>query len=737
MQVQETTFFLDFISQGSEGYVALAEGIGGDYIDGKYGFSEWKENSFKLPEERDLCLAHIDSRGDSKVDFYIAPYLRKDRKRSKGNAVRLPLIHTDRDAEQPVLKLISDYLGLLVINSGTRGHQHIYMKLPENATPGEHLDLCLKLNGALGECDKAKHCDNDLLRLPGTFNWKHPMPCRVERAFEYREQHLSIQEIKMRLSKIERITKALNASDVRDDRSKAAYSVTAACRDAGFDRGQTREIMETNPILEEYLAEKDDHNRDDISEIWAKLENNEVSPTDDILEYKILAEMERQKIRDIATKRYKEEKAKELFNAGNNDPLNLEKIVQNYYEVSDNDLWIAEPFIKKGSNVSIVAYSGDRKSLLTLEMAVQAAQGLSVFGNPARDPISVLYIDMENDPDEIAERLIDFRCDLRNLNNLHYLSFPALPPIDTETGGEKLIELAEKYNAKWIILDTISRFLSPGAVINLQDIWHDVYNCTIRPLRARGISVTRLDHLNKQGLPTGSKQKQSDVDVEWKIKKINSSGIIECTSEGKVRSRDVPETVLLREYREPLRHEITTDTQASLIAAQDRLDSLADEFDSLDIPLDISRREGVRLVKARRGDGAPGVRSQDFSKVQEIRKSRFRDQELKDHLLKTGPLSNGDGSAGVVVPTSPLKGRGGWEPPTQLGTHPSRELGGLVPENGSQASDQGGNHLGTTGTTTPVVSTGINQSGSQPPEPLGTMGTTSGTSEDDSWTDFE
>ncbi len=50
---------------------------------------------------------------------------------------------------------------------------------------------------------------------------------------------------------------------------------------------------------------------------------------------------------------------------------------------------------------------------LALEIAAGLASGRPVLGNPARPPISVLYVDMENSQDDIRERLQDLQSTAR------------------------------------------------------------------------------------------------------------------------------------------------------------------------------------------------------------------------------------------------------------------------------------------------------------------------------------
>ncbi len=88
--------------------------------------------------------------------------------------------------------------------------------------------------------------------------------------------------------------------------------------------------------------------------------------------------------------------------------------------------------------VSLYSPAKTGKSLLSLEIAAGLASGRPVLSNPARPLISVLYVDMENSQDDIRERLQDLQYEPDDLANLHYLSFPRLPQLDTPQSGARL-----------------------------------------------------------------------------------------------------------------------------------------------------------------------------------------------------------------------------------------------------------------------------------------------------------
>ncbi|MGY4712894.1 AAA family ATPase [Mycolicibacterium sp. CBM1] len=85
--------------------------------------------------------------------------------------------------------------------------------------------------------------------------------------------------------------------------------------------------------------------------------------------------------------------------------------------------------LNEGESGSLIGQGAVGKSLLALDIAVSLASGKSVLGHPAGEPITVMYIDMENSAPELAERLRSMGREPESLTDipLRYFSFPELP----------------------------------------------------------------------------------------------------------------------------------------------------------------------------------------------------------------------------------------------------------------------------------------------------------------------
>jgi RecA-family ATPase len=253
----------------------------------------------------------------------------------------------------------------------------------------------------------------------------------------------------------------------------------------------------------------------------------------------------------------------------------------------------AEPVIpgilNVGESGSLVAQAGAGKSLLMLEIAVGLALGKSVLGNPACDPITVMYIDMENPQAELADRLRRMGHAPTDLSShpLIYFSFPELPPLDTDYGGWTLAPLAEKYDPQLIVLDTISRLVEGKE--DSADTWRNLYNHTMIPLRRQGRAVLRLDHQGHDSSrgARGSSAKRDDVDVAWIMK---CSGNDVTLTRDKGRGLGHAEKIMLRRHAAPTCHlpVISNDKHSECVAALDRLD----------VPINSSRDDAAKILRA-------------------------------------------------------------------------------------------------------------------------------------------
>jgi hypothetical protein len=278
--------------------------------------------------------------------------------------------------------------------------------------------------------------------------------------------------------------------------------------------------------------------------------------------------------------------------------------------------WLVEPFIERGRQVALYSDAKSGKSLLTLEIAVALARGEPVLGNPAREPMNVLYIDMENTKQDFIERLRKMGYDGTGLERLHYYSFPVLSDLDTDAGGRELFAAAMLRKGDLAVLDTVSRGV--GGDENENDTYHNFYKSTGLRLKAAGIALLRLDHAGKdmsKGM-RGASSKTTDVDDVWRL---TADGDVITLDRTHSRSHHGADRVILRRMDNPLRHEVVTGAPST----PDDEPSLRDRIDDAVLVASMTVRE---IAEALHGGNA--TREQVHAVRQTL--TRHPDRYLRD-----------------------------------------------------------------------------------------------------------
>lgn len=322
--------------------------------------------------------------------------------------------------------------------------------------------------------------------------------------------------------------------------------------------------------------------------------------------------------------------------------------------------WLCEPIIPIRRAIAIFSPAGGGKSLLTLDLAVRLATGQRTLDRPAGEPLSVVYLDLEMTEDDLKSRLLDMGYGPEtDLSNLHYYMLPTLPPLDTPAGGVRVRLIAERHKADLVIIDTTSRVLSGPE--NDADTLRAFYQHTGLPLKADGRTVIRLDHAGKdpEKGQRGTSAKNDDVDLVWQLVVRDDGVQLKAT---KRRQSWVPESVDLVRTEEPMRHEMAQQWTVPVGTSE-----CVNDLDSLDAPLDISRRKAQELlrqhgrsrrndvvaaaVKQRRNRSGSGPQTSGTTPKTDLRDSRG-DHSGPDSGPAAGPLGTTLRGTGGGVPVS-------------------------------------------------------------------------------------
>lgn len=288
--------------------------------------------------------------------------------------------------------------------------------------------------------------------------------------------------------------------------------------------------------------------------------------------------------------------------------------------------WLKEDFLEAGTLNSLFSKPGIGKSLIALEIAVEVV----------RSGRRVVYIDDENRICDTVDRLKAFRVYADELDRFVMYNFQGLPPLDTSEGGQHLDALAAANEPALVIMDTVSRMVEGEE--NAANTFLQLYRCSLVPLKARGITILRLDHSGKddaRGM-RGSSAKESDVDVVWRLARDGDNLFsLECQ---KSRSGHVAfgQIINLTRKYDPLHH-----------------------LWNVQIEIPLSEYEGMIKVM------------DDFGIPESYGRDRVR-KELKSHM--TGGWSNQKLGAAIVARRNRLRmnpDRQSWTVPDQRTTESS------------------------------------------------------------------
>lgn len=193
--------------------------------------------------------------------------------------------------------------------------------------------------------------------------------------------------------------------------------------------------------------------------------------------------------------------------------------------------WLLDEVVPEGDHVSIVAPGGTGKSLLVLSLALAAVSGREHFiGRKIEFSGRVCFIDMENSPDDWAERLQDLGWTQETIGQVTErfipLSLPPLRGLDTAEGAKQLRALLEAFEigkGDLLVLDSTQR-VTEGEE-NANDTVRNLYNLTSVWLKARGVTVIRTDNTGwEEGRVRGASSKQDDVGYSWLLKPVKKKG---------------------------------------------------------------------------------------------------------------------------------------------------------------------------------------------------------------------
>jgi hypothetical protein len=319
-EIQQAEAFLERLFGNRKGYVSMAFGHNPRMNKPRFAKGDFRSGHYAWPEERDQLIGDVDDLLNSpetkheNIEVFINPALRKEPNRKIGTAAPLKWIWCDVD-HTPTKDEIErmNALGAMTVLSGTNGNRHVYIELEKPVTLVAHRALERLLARALNAPDKIS--ENDLLRLPGTWNWKSHEPQQVwlksiglttrrprslkslygmlesmsgldydelkaqakEELQQYEETtgHVDPRHKAPSIAKMpELVRKAYLYKPAPGKRNDAIFNLVAACKENGLSRDDTHALLWTySPAVSKWSTPHRISN--DVDRIWRKVHAEE------------------------------------------------------------------------------------------------------------------------------------------------------------------------------------------------------------------------------------------------------------------------------------------------------------------------------------------------------------------------------------------------------------------------------------------------------------------------------
>lgn len=326
-EIEQAGQYLQRLFGDRKGFVAMAFGHNPKLKAGKgrrFAKEDWREKIYAWPSQADDILEDVDNllnqpeTKNENVEIFINPALRAKPSRKRGTAAPLKWIWCDVDhtPDQGAIDRINA-LGAMSVLSGTNGNRHVYVELVKPVSAVAHRALMRALQQALG--GDSKITENDVLRLPGTWNWKTSDPSQVwmkspgrpgrfknnmrlvkqildfdnktveDDWQEYKDQareelpdQSDIREVDLDrpAPKIKTLPQKVRSVFKRDgtsgDRSDLIHSLVATCKEEGVSYEDTHALLQAyEPAIDKWTSPW--RIRNDVDRIWQKAKSPQKS----------------------------------------------------------------------------------------------------------------------------------------------------------------------------------------------------------------------------------------------------------------------------------------------------------------------------------------------------------------------------------------------------------------------------------------------------------------------------
>jgi len=186
---------------------------------------------------------------------------------------------------------------------------------------------------------------------------------------------------------------------------------------------------------------------------------------------------------------------------------------------SNDTEWLIDSIIPKGKQVHLFGPSGVGKSLLALHLALSIIEGSEALSRYPAKPGTVMYIDYENGPSIMKERLQDYGYKWKDFDwfedKFYVYCFPEIESLDTTEAEWMFLREVERSQADIVVIDSFG--LAIDGDENSSDAYRRFGRGLGRTLREMNVAALMLDNTGKDPHKgsRGSSRKKDEADVQW------------------------------------------------------------------------------------------------------------------------------------------------------------------------------------------------------------------------------
>lgn len=424
--------------------------------DGSTEVYGWVERFYKAYEP-EAMLDEVQDRMDADaVKVMISPAVFKAPRRSIDDVKGISVVHLDYDSSgQAMSERLHEQLlkaKPMLVWSGRPHNFHAYISV-RGLSADDHFSLIRAVRGKFG--GDSKIAPNDLLTLPGTYNFKdpaHPAPVVLQattvRPWRSAEQLVDVlgldldeapgrpaatdvptdEPLDLPQAKVRQLLRRVRQGQGIDS-SGANMRIVKTCQEQGLTPGQTFTFMRTCLGSDEYKDNGDAWLARDVGRIWTKSSSTHT--------------------RRAATTGHT------ATAPVRQTSWTLDDLMRQQFPALS---WAVEGLIPEGLTL-LVAAPKIGKSFLTMCLALALCYDGKALGSLDVDPGEVLVIPLDDpSPRRMQERLRKIMDAMGPGERKHELHLEIDWPTLAEGGGEQLDEWLEEHpNCRMVVIDTLSR----------------------------------------------------------------------------------------------------------------------------------------------------------------------------------------------------------------------------------------------------------------------------------------